>query len=569
MTVTPCIIYARFSSAQQERGSSIERQLELARAHIAREGWTEIEFVEDRGRSAWKGDHLSKGNLGLLTKRIMSGEFEPGTVILVEKLDRLSRQDRRITRRWLEDVTDLGMGVATVDGGRLYTAKTLQANMTEDIEILIRAELAWKESQQKSERIMDAQARNRAKAAATGKVMSARCPGWLRVENGSFIQDAARVALVQQIFQWTADGVGARTIAKRLNDVPVETWGKARGGWEPTYISEIINSPAVEGDHQPRRLVDGAKINTFDKIVGYYPRIIAADLVTAARSARKMRQRSGGGHRMGFRNLFQSVIRCASCGSTMTLRNGPTPRANLICSNVFRGRKCEQKTSLRYRAFEDAALTKMLHLALDSRYFSRPDETRPIKTKIAELEKLVVDLTTKSKRMLNLIVMTDEPDPTLVAERQSGEATIKTTKARIESAVADLELAQGAVNHADHMLRVLEVQQAITDPDDAIRQPARMKVSQAIQTVVERIECDTADVVDGVVMKTYTMTLVGGIAGFKFNDKGALVGEFDLTGHVLNPEAGPGYLQAMLGVVPDPSKVATMGDFVRRRAAAA
>jgi DNA invertase Pin-like site-specific DNA recombinase len=143
MTVTPCIIYVRFSSIQQEKGASIERQLELARAHIAREGWVEAEPpVIDKGRSAWKGDHLSKGNLGILNKRIMAGEIAPGTVLLAEKLDRFSRQERKITRRWLEDVTDLGIGIATVDGGRVYTAQTLQANMVEDIEILIRAELA-------------------------------------------------------------------------------------------------------------------------------------------------------------------------------------------------------------------------------------------------------------------------------------------------------------------------------------------------------------------------------------------------------------------------------------------
>ena len=88
MSATPCIIYARFSSAQQERGSSIERQLELARAHIQRMGWTEVEVVMDKGRSAWKGDHLRQGNLGNLNKRIMAGEIAPGTVLLAEKLDR-------------------------------------------------------------------------------------------------------------------------------------------------------------------------------------------------------------------------------------------------------------------------------------------------------------------------------------------------------------------------------------------------------------------------------------------------------------------------------------------------
>lgn len=570
MTVTPCIIYVRFSSIQQEKGASIERQLELARAHIAREGWVEAEPpVIDKGRSAWKGDHLSKGNLGILNKRIMAGEIAPGTVLLAEKLDRFSRQERKITRRWLEDVTDLGIGIATVDGGRVYTAKTLQANMVEDIEILIRAELAWKESQQKSERIMDAQARNRTKAAATGRVMSARCPGWLKVVDGKFKIVEERADLVRQIYQWTAEGVGARTVGKRLNDADVPTWGKASHGWEPTFISEIIASPAVEGDHQPTRLIKGRKTATFEKIENYYPRIVDADLVTAARSARKMRQRSGGGHRMSFRNLFQSVARCAGCGGRMTLRNGPTPRANLICSHVFRGRKCDRATSIRYRAFEDAALTQMLHLALDDRFFSKADETRPLVTKVAELDKLIADQTAKSKRLLKMILGADDPDQTMLDMRSEIERTMATTKARREEAITALDAARGAVSQAAHMRRVWEVREAINDEDESISTAARMKVAQAIQTVVERVEIDTKDEFDGKVQKTFTMTLVGNVRGFKFDDRGNLLAEFDLGAHILNPEIGVGYLHGSLGVQPDPQKVATLHEYFRRRSQAA
>jgi hypothetical protein len=397
--------------------------------------------------------------------------------------------------------------------------------------------------------------------------MSARCPGWLRVEGGEFVKIQERVDLVRQIFEWTADGVGARTIAKRLNAVPVPTWGRA-SGWEPTYISEIIASPAVEGDHQPTRMIEGRKTPTFEKIEGYYPRIVDADLVNAARAGRKMRMKTGGGHRMGFRNLFQSVVRCASCGAPMTLRNGPTPRANLICSQVYRGRNCDQATSIRYRAFEEAALSKMLHLALDDRFFSRPDETRPLVTKVAELEKLLADQMAKSKRLLKLILNEDEPDQTMLETRAEIEATIQTTKARLAQTQDDLETARGAVSQADHMRRVLEVQQAINDPDESIRLPARMKVAQAIQTIVERVECDTRDEFEGGVRKTFTMTLVGNVRGFKFDDRGNVIGEFDLSEHVLNPTDGPNMLRGLLGASPDPAKVAAMGDYFRRRNAA-
>jgi DNA invertase Pin-like site-specific DNA recombinase len=564
MTTTPVIIYVRFSSPQQERGSSIERQLELARAHIEREGWAEVEVVIDKGRSAWKGDHLSKGNLGDLTRRILAGEVAQGTIILVEKLDRLSRQDRRKARRWLEDVTDLGIGVATVDGGRLYTKQTLQKNMVEDIEILIGAELAWKESQQKSERILDALARNRAAAAATGAVMTARCPGWLRVKDGKFEEIEDRCDLVRQIYRWTADGVGARTIAKRLNAVPIPTWGRAKG-WSPTYIAEIIASPAVEGDHQPTRLIDGRKTATFEKITNYYPRIVDAELVNRAREGRRMRVRSGGGHRLGFANLFQGVVRCAECGSPMTLRNGPTPRASLICSQVYRGMGCAQGTSIRFKAFENAALDKMLHLALDDRFFSKPSETLAIANKVAELAKLIDDQQTKSNRLLNLILATDEPNAAMVAKQDELERLISDTKGRLARATAELEKAKGAVDQQTHMRRVLEMRQAIDHSDEAIRQPARMKVAQAIQSVVTFIECNTRDDWRGQSEKTYTMALAGGAQAFKFDDKGNILAEIDLH-EQLTTGADPERLA--LGLTGyDVSEQARFTAYMRRRAA--
>ena len=87
------ICYHRFSSKKQDRGSSLERQRENTSALCKREGWTIIATFEDAGASAWKGDHLSAGELGKLRKRIDAGLVERGTYIVVENLDRLSRQD--------------------------------------------------------------------------------------------------------------------------------------------------------------------------------------------------------------------------------------------------------------------------------------------------------------------------------------------------------------------------------------------------------------------------------------------------------------------------------------------
>lgn len=80
MQPTLHIPYVRFSDQKQERGSSRERQREIAADGNDRMGWTMLPYVEDLGASAYHGDHL-KGELGNLTARALAGEYPARTVI--------------------------------------------------------------------------------------------------------------------------------------------------------------------------------------------------------------------------------------------------------------------------------------------------------------------------------------------------------------------------------------------------------------------------------------------------------------------------------------------------------
>src|SRR5665213_2820096 len=113
-------VYIRYSTPKQEKGASKERQREDCQALCARRSWSVVEIIEDLGRSAWTGAHLSSGNLGKFAERVRAGDIPAGSVLVVEKLDRLSRQEARITLRWMEDLCAAGLSIATVSGDRLY-----------------------------------------------------------------------------------------------------------------------------------------------------------------------------------------------------------------------------------------------------------------------------------------------------------------------------------------------------------------------------------------------------------------------------------------------------------------
>ena len=293
-------IYIRFSTPKQERGDSERRQLEDCEAFCRRMGWPVVEVIRDLGRSAWTGAHLSAGNLGRFAERVRAGEIPPGSVLVVEKLDRLSRQELRTTHRWMEDLCAQGLSIATADGGKVYNDDNLRNDLPSVFEILIRAKLANDESQQKSERVLARIGANMKLAKTTGRVMTAKGPGWLvmRPDRSGFdvIEDRAR--LVRHVYEMAAEGKGARWIAKTLNEEGRPAWGKWRKAgstptWEIGSIKFMLANPAVEGDYQPGFSNTGPKRTKFtEKIEDYYPRIVPADLVARARGSRKPQDRS-------------------------------------------------------------------------------------------------------------------------------------------------------------------------------------------------------------------------------------------------------------------------------------
>src|SRR6516165_2905165 len=87
--------YARYSSLPQGDGDSIRRQLKLSTDWCKRNnavldgGRTYL----DRGKSAYHGKHRQKGSaLAAFLDDVESGRIPRGSFLLIENLDRLSRE---------------------------------------------------------------------------------------------------------------------------------------------------------------------------------------------------------------------------------------------------------------------------------------------------------------------------------------------------------------------------------------------------------------------------------------------------------------------------------------------
>ncbi|MBW6528549.1 recombinase family protein [Sphingomonas sp. RHCKR7] len=494
-------IYIRWSSAEQGKGSSLERQMSDCRAHAQRKGWLVRDELIDDGISAFRGRHAAEGKLGRFVAMVEAGAFPDGVILLTEKLDRLSRESAKKVFVWLLKMTELGVVVATVEGDRRYDRDNL--DMAAIIEVVVKAQLANEESEKKASRLSGAWAAKRAQLArGERKVLTRRAPAWLAVEGEPprFVLMPERAAIVRRIFEETVAGLGKHHIARNLNRDGVPTFGRA-SGWHASYIQKILNNPAVLGEYQPGQKPRGeARRIVGDAVPDYYPPVVDADLhANAMRSmATRCRRVAGRGRRLV--NLFAGLAVCAECGSRMTFRaKGLKSRADgtmvnedyLICDSYQRGRGCGSGRHFNYREWEGGILDAILLDAMEDRHFSSPDEVRTIEIELAERTRRRAADRNQAETALALYVQTSRPEVKALWLELAGSVD------EHDVAIAELQrrvaVARGAVSPEEHRRRIFALRDKLDAfanrvtlgaEDEQVRFQTRARIMEAVHELV-------------------------------------------------------------------------------------
>ncbi len=151
------ISYIRFSSERQLKGDSVRRQSKLVTDWLDKNPEFYLDSslsFKDLGKSAFSGKHL-KGGLGDFLTAIEKGLVKAGDTLLIESLDRLSRQDIDIASELLRRILRAGVDVVTLSDGEHYTRESLKDPLALIKSILI-MQRAHEESLRKSERVQAA-----------------------------------------------------------------------------------------------------------------------------------------------------------------------------------------------------------------------------------------------------------------------------------------------------------------------------------------------------------------------------------------------------------------------------
>lgn len=345
--MTKAYSYLRISTDTQQGGDGIRRQLEASKRYAETHGYELVETISDIGISAFSGANVTEGGLGRFLAAINSGAVEPGSVLLVESLDRLSRDNVLKAFGQFTGIIEKGITIVTLVDNQTYTSESVSQNVGQlftSLGIMLRAN---DESVTKSKRIKASWEQRRKNAGE--KKVTGICPAWLELsadrKTFTIKEDAAKV--VREIFNLSISGMGVYSIARTLNQDPAKY--PPIGGsklWHASYIHTILETRAVIGEYQPTEATRTNRIPKGEPIKDYYPPVVSLETYNLSMS--KMKQRSAGASRGRkgdlHSNLFTGITQCGKCGGNLSMKGSKFRGVNyryLRCVNSLANNGCD------------------------------------------------------------------------------------------------------------------------------------------------------------------------------------------------------------------------------------
>jgi DNA invertase Pin-like site-specific DNA recombinase len=369
----------------------------------------------DPAMSAYRGRNAEVGALGTFLEAVRDKIVPQGSYLLVESLDRVSRQTVRRAVRTMEDIVAAGVNLVDLsDGGRRYSVETLDSDPMSFLLMAIRFMRAHEESALKSRRLLAVYEHKRAKAKGrdAGEPFTRMLPAWLNWQDETRVHAAVpeRAAVLQSIFQKADEGWGQHRIAQWLNEQGTPTWGgrgKQRKAecWHRSYVKKLLTNSAVVGTFTPhQRLTDPngkRKRKPLDPIENYFPAVVDRDLFERVASRALATAPRGRNANTEPASIFAGVLRCACCGSVVT-RVPKGPYVYLVCSKANRkGTHACKYLAVRYDDVEQAFRRNARTIIEDA---PRGRATEELEAEIANLDDVVSVIADEARDLADELV---------------------------------------------------------------------------------------------------------------------------------------------------------------------
>jgi DNA invertase Pin-like site-specific DNA recombinase len=476
--------YVRFSTPAQAEGDSLRRQTEQARAYCERMGWTldTTLTLRDLGVSAFRGRNAAVGAFRVFLDAVKSGRVAPGSALIVESIDRISREGIDQGYDTVKGILKSGVLLVTLCPERLFDVSATKSLSKGALEIQLILERAAEESERKSERVRAAQAADLKRAREQGAPLARTLPAWIEVWDGKLHLIPDRAAALRKVCELAAGGLGVKRILRKLAEDNVPAFGRS-GRWAHSYVTLLLRDRRLIGEHQPRHrdgTPDGAALPA------YYPPAVPADLFFKARAGLSERHDKPGRLARTI-NIFAHLLKDARSGAGYLVRNHrvwtwdkaskkrcrpPGGRRHAVLE-ASRAREGAAASSFPFRVFEKAILTCLKEVPVSELLGqdSTPQAVTALEGQLAQLraerEQVKADMLRRYSSVLaEVAAQLDERENALAAELLQLRAAQATPLA---AAWADAKTLADLLDNAP-------------DPDSL-----RLQLRTALRRIVERI----------------------------------------------------------------------------------
>jgi DNA invertase Pin-like site-specific DNA recombinase len=340
--------------------------------------------------SGFTGSHRknSKHALAHFIDLVERGRVPSGSYLIVENLDRLTREDPFEAIPAVMSLIKLGIHVIQLTPWEDEFCPGMDARQVRSmIDDLIRGH---QESKRKSGMCGEAWQEKKDQARKNKTPHGAACPAWIELVDGAYRLKADAAATVRQIFVWCADGYGMFLILRKLNGQGTPCFARS-GKWDSSYLKKLLKNRAVLGEYQPHKGRRGTREKDGEVIPGYYPAAIDPDLLYRVQHAIEGRTRRSGRPTINFSNPFSGILYDALDGQKLHVSGTANPKYKYFVSS---GAKQNANGSRwRGRTFSFALLTNALRSQLSelsaSTLFSDPgaEKVSVLRGRLDEVEK--------------------------------------------------------------------------------------------------------------------------------------------------------------------------------------
>ncbi|WP_294138248.1 recombinase family protein [Sphingomonas sp.] len=499
------IIYARFSSAEQSKGYSLERQKKLGVEFAAAQGWTVEKTIIDEGRSAFHGANRLEGSSLHEFELEAKNGLHHGKTLVVENIDRLSRQGAKAAAQLMWALNENGVNVATYHDGQVYRSEE-SGELLDVFRLIISAQQAHQESKKKSDRTTATwEARFAAIVGGTQTAPIPNTPLWIDRIDGKLVLNDHRKKVLNDIYDLYIDGVGIHRIVTTLHEREEPSWTppeqqRGNNGWFYSYIYRLLTKRTVLGEYVT---MDGKTLSP-----DFWPQAITTEKWNRAQAALTMRKGNQKTTKtQGNRNLLSQMVFCDQCGGgahfrhttdsaqTYTKVSGEVVNyrrktyRRLLCDRARRNLVCDNKTVLNYDVVEATILNELLPQLVDRR--EENTVVAELRARIAEMIRLRDADQSASNNLLGVIEGREEggpPPPKAIVQRIAAlEVEIERQTDAIEAAEKSLAIETAKPASSDDIELVKSLRADLTSEDDEVRIYARGRANMTLRRLIKRI----------------------------------------------------------------------------------